>query len=305
MRMNYWFLATAVCSAFAVPQAALAAAYYFESTTTTTGDGLGRNGQVMNVRAWIDGPNAKVEFTEGDQMGFFTEGSYMLTTDGGQIIYLVNPAERTYSEMDIDQMLSMATSIMEAAGGIVKMEFSNLSNERVAEGPGEEILGYPTTRYEYRTGYTMSMGVLGFKRSMRNENQQEIWCTDDFDADAEGFRVWLSPDRLRTGNPELDELIESQYQGLDCLPLRMRTTSTTTGERGREQTTSSTMEVTVLREESSIGASAFELPAGFAAVPLLPELPADFAAPGQAEPSTEDESAEERPRLRMRDLLRR
>ena len=160
-----------VCGAVAVPQSTVAAAYYLESRTTNEGPGMGRNGQTMNVRAWIDGPKAKIEFADGG-MGFFQEGGYMLTTNGGEVVYIVNPKEMTYSELNLDELLGMAGSIMNAAGGIMQMEFTDFTNEKIAEEPGGEILGYSTTRYEHRTGFTMNMSVMGFKRSNRTEGNK-------------------------------------------------------------------------------------------------------------------------------------
>jgi hypothetical protein len=284
-----------VCS-LSAPQISLAAAYYFESKSTT-------GNQVMNVHAWIDGPKAKIEFIDGGQMGFFGEGSYMVTSDAGQILYIVNPKEMTYSEMNLDQMLNMAGSVMEAVSGVVKMDFSDFTNEKLAEEPGGDILGYATTRYHYKTGYTMNMTVMGFKRSNRTDNEQEFWCTDEFDAD--GFSVWLRPDRMRTGNTEMDELIKQQYQNVDCLPLRSRTTATMTGERGRDTTTVTTMEVTMIREESSIPSATFELPSGYTETSLIPEMPDGFSVPDASGSDESQDQGGEQPRIRLRDLLRR
>lgn len=298
MRITVASLASAAACAAGLAAHASLAATYFESETMTRGGGAN---QTMSVRAWVDGPQAKIEFQETDQSGLFGAGSYMLTQDGGSTIYLVDPAEQTYSEINLDELLGMAGSVMQATGGVVQMEFSDFSNDKLAEEPGGEVLGFPTTRYEYQSGYTMSVGVLGFKREMRNDMRQEFWCTDELDA--EGFRVWLSPDRFRTGNAEIDELIETQYQDLDCLPLRSRTTTTTSGQ-GPEATTETTSEVTVLRQDEAVDASTFEVPEGYTAVSFMPELPGGFEFPGGAEPPQGQDEGEERRRPRLRDLLR-
>jgi hypothetical protein len=146
----------------------------------------------------------------------------------------------------------------------------------------------------------MNMTVMGFKRSNRTDSEQELWCTDEFDA--EGFGVWLRPDRFRTGNAEMDELIKQQYQAVDCLPLRSRTTATVEGGRGRPETTVTTMEVTMITQETSIPPATFVLPEGYQETPLIPE---DFALPGGADSDQSDEQGAEQPRIRLRDLLRR
>ena len=47
------------------------------------------------------------------------------------------------------------------------------------------------------------------KRQYHVDQVQEFWSTDQLDAD--GFKVWLRPDRTQTGNPEFDELLEKGW----------------------------------------------------------------------------------------------
>ena len=269
------------------------AATYFESQTTAETPDVGRM-QVTSVRAWVDGEQARIEFREGDQTGIFPAGSYMLTGDAGGTVYLVNPTEMTYAEVDLEQMLGFAGSVMQAAGGLVQMQVSDVSNEKIAEEPGGEILGFETTHYAFRTSYTMSVGVLGFSREVTNDMRQEFWCTDELDA--AGFRLWLSPDRFQTGNAELDELITSTYQSLDCLPLRSRTEATTTAE-GQTTTTVTTSEVTVLRRDEPVEPGTFGVPEGYTETSFMPQLPGGFQLPGAGQGPSQGEGP------RLRDLL--
>jgi hypothetical protein len=278
------------------------AAYYFESSSNTEIEG--GTPMAAQVRGWIDGDRARIDFVSGQAIPFARNG-YMLTNDGGQTLYLVDPAERTYSEFDLEQMLGMATTMMKAVGGMVRMEFNDIVNEKLGEEPGGNVLGYPTTHYRFRTGYTMAMGVMGFKRSSRVDTEQELWCAGELQ-DA-GFKVWLSPDRFRTGNEELDKVIRLQYQDLDCLPLRSRQTSVTKGDDQPETRTVMTTEVTTLREESA-PAGTFDLPSDFTATELIPQMPgmppmsgASDAGAAEEEDAGGGESAPpagRRPRLR-------
>jgi hypothetical protein len=274
-------------------------AHYFESSSNTEIDGAAP--MAAQVRGWIDGERARIDFVSGQAMPFANSG-YMLSNDGGQTLYLVDPEERTYSELDIEQMLGMAGTVMQAVGGVMRMEFTDTVNEKLGEEPGGTILGHPTTHYRYRTGYTMTMGVMGFKRSNRIDTEQELWCAAGLQ-DA-GFKVWLRPDRYRTGNEELDNIIRLQYQDLDCLPLRSRMTSVTKGDNQPESRTVTSTEVTVLREESA-PAGTFDLPAGFTAKELMPDMSQMPGALGGAAP--EAGGAESAPpegrRPRLRDLL--
>ena len=298
----------AVAAATVASQQLSHAAYYFESRTTTEGAGMGRGGEVIGVHAWVDGERARIEFIEGARSGIFSEGSYLLTVDGGELVYLVDPDEMTYAELNLDDLFAMVGSIMDATGGAVEMEFTDVTSEQVSEGPGGEILGYPTTRYEFHTGYTMTIRMLGFGRSQRSDSAVEVWCTEAIDA--EGFRVWLRPDRFRTGNEEFDNMIQAQYQGIDCLPLRSVSTTESNGRGGG--TVVSTTEVTVLREEGSLDAALFELPSGYEAVSLIPEdldlselSEAIDAAATEAEAADAEEEDEGGPFRRLRGVFDR
>ena len=280
------------------------AGYYFEAATMTEASGLGRNQNVAVVHAWVDGGNARVEFQSGDATGMFKEGTYLLSLEGSDIMYLVNPDEKTIAEINLDQMFAMAGSIMEAAGGLVQMEFTDFANEKLEEGPGEPILGYETTHYKFHTGYTMRVGVFGMNRESRSETDTEFWCTDEIDM--AGFRAWLRPDRFRTGNEEMDEMISQQYAQIDCLPLRTITTTmmASGGRGGSDSTSNSTTEVTELREEEIPG-STFELPADYTQTTLLPDLSSLTSTNPEADDEDAEAENEGRRRPRLRDLFNR
>jgi hypothetical protein len=280
------------------PAATGFAGYYFESTATTEGAGP-RGSNVTRVHAWVDGANAKIEFQSGDATGMFGAGTYILAAADSNTTYFVDPKEQTVAEINLDQVFGMVNTMLDASAGMVQLSFSDFSSEKLDEGPGEPILGYRTTRYKYRTAYTMSVKVLGMGRANTLSTENEFWCTNDIDAD--GFSAWLRPDRFRTGNADIDNLIQQQYAEVDCLPLRSHVVSTSAGERGRANTTTVMTEVTVLREES-IPAATFEVPTGYTTTTLIP----DFTQPGStsAEPAA-GEGGEGGRRPRLRDLLNR
>ena len=127
------------------------------------------------------------------------------------------------------------------------------------------MLGYDTTLSHYQTGYTMSISVMGFNRDSRVETDNKVWCSDDFDAG--GLRVWLRPDRFRTGNDNFDELISQQYEAMNCLPLRNEVITTTSG-MGDTTVTTTTTEVVQMREEN-VDPSVFALPVDYEEVSMM------------------------------------
>ena len=238
-------------------------------------------GQQMHVKGWVDGDKTRVEFYSGEKNGLFADGNYLVTTDGGETVYLVNPKDKTYGEFDMEQMMAMmgqAMAMMEQMGGMFKMEFENVSSEKVLEEAGPSMLGRSTTHYRFNSGYTMNIKMMGMKQQSTVESVQDIWATSDFDA--RGFGVWLRPDRnMKTGNEEFDKLINNELGKLNGFPLKTVVVSTTTNKKGKSQQQTYTNEVTVLREESIPG-SKFEWPSDYTETQVIPDVEAMQADQG-------------------------
>ncbi|HEX2465963.1 MAG TPA: DUF4412 domain-containing protein [Thermoanaerobaculia bacterium] len=247
---------------------AIAEGYYYEATTVDQLEN-GKERSRSQVRGWIDGPAAKIEFA--DQKGtMFKPGSYLLTKDAGRTLYLVDPKEKAYSRWDLEAMLASTFALLESTGPLLNLDFSNASSKKLGEDDGGTLLSYPTRHYQWQSAYDMRMTVLGMKRQYRIDAVQDFWSTDALAA--EGFKVWLRPDRTRTGNSGLDELLSAEMAKAQGFPLKMVTKSTMTTGKGKQQKSTSTMEVTTLRPES-VAATTFDLPAGYEERPFLPGMP--------------------------------
>ncbi len=256
------FLTTSIASA----------GHYYESVTLDQTEG--KRGDIeTKVKAWVEGDNSRVEFQSGENRGWFSAGNYLVTTDGGENVYLVNPKEETYGRFNMKEMfaaLGQGMEMMEQMGGMMKMEFTDVSSEKLLEEPGGKILGHATTHYRYRSHYTMNLMVMGLKQRSTVDTVQDIWATDDFDA--RGFGMWLSSDsRIQTGNDELDELLSLEMAKIKGFPLKMTNDMTTTNKKGKQQKNTSTTEVLVLREESVSG-DKFTWPSQYVEIEIIPNL---------------------------------
>ena len=252
--------ACAACAALvavvAVPSPALAGIHY-EAETRTDVPG---QAQRTAVEAWVDGPKAKIAFTETATPGL-RAGQYLLTQDGGKTLLLVDPKEKTYAEWNLEAMLQMFGSVLQAMGPVLDVTIDGVEVETLEKGSGGELLGYPVTRAKYRTTYTTTLKILGMKRQSTTETVQEIWSTDALDDVALG--VWLRG-AAPTGFEELDELVAAEVGKLEGFPLKTVAVSTTTGQKGkRSQETRTTTEVTSLDGSADVPAPTFELPAGY------------------------------------------
>lgn len=244
-----------VCLVCAMP--ALAGIHY-KSRSYQEGKGASKQ-MDMTVEAWVDGDNAKIVFTESknDLMG---KGSYLVTTDGGKIIYLVDPKEKTYTEWDLNAMMNMFGTVMESMGGMLQMEFSDPEVEKLLEESGGTIVGLPTTHYRYRTGYAMEMKIMGMKRSQTFETVQDIWSTEELADPALG--VWLKREPPSMGNAGIEKVIEAEMSKMKGFPLKTVQETITTGQKGKQQTTTTTTEVYEL-DQTNISPDTFEIPADY------------------------------------------
>ncbi|MBN1426037.1 DUF4412 domain-containing protein, partial [Candidatus Fermentibacteria bacterium] len=216
----------------------------------------------MKVKAWADGDNGKVEFAESknDMMG---KGTYLVTTDGGKTVYLVNPKEKTYAVWDMDAMMQLAGGAM----GVVKMTITDPKVERLLEEPGPAMLGYPTTHYKSRTSYTMSMSVMGIKSQSTTVKEQDTWATTKLPDASLGMWLRNAP---KSGNEELDKLIAAEMDVMKGVPLKTVTATTTTDTKKKKaETSTTTMEVTVLTP-MDVAESNFAIPDGYKEVSLFP-----------------------------------
>ncbi len=276
------------------------------STTRTPGFG---GDQEMEIRSLVDGDNGRYEFVSSEGNDMFAEGAYMLTNDGGNTLYLVNPQDMTYMILDLSAMMGFAGSMMEAMGGAIDMSFDNFSSELLARESGEDILGYSTTRYAFRISYDMNMSVFGMNRSSSTESSTEIWCTEELGSGI--FNPFQQAGSMRTGIEGLDELIEQQVQFAEnCAVLRSINTATVQGQRGE---TVSETRVTSISEVAGFDPEVFRVPEGFTETSLLDQMPEDVELPagfpfgsGANQGEQSDDSAEEddgRPLRRLRGIF--
>lgn len=234
------------------------AGFHYKATTrteSTAGRGMGD----VKVEGWVEGDKAKVEFRESGNP-VFPKGGYLITKDGGQSMFLVDPSEKTYMRFDLRAMMGAAGGMMEGMGPLLKFDVSNPKVEKLGEEDGGQILGYPTRRHRYRTSYSMTVKVFGMGRAQAIVSEDDVWMTDKLSDKA--FGVWLRAEPLRTGNAQLDKLIDAETSKAQGFALKRVMTQTATDKGGKATKTTTTMTVDLL-ESANPPASAFEIPAGY------------------------------------------
>jgi hypothetical protein len=259
-------LSTTIIGLLALTTPAFAGTFYQATTSVETSQ---RGGDMrMVVKGWVDGDKARVEFQESDNPMAGT-GTYLVTTDGAQTLFLVNPQEQTYMEWDMGALMGSVGAVLEGIGGLVQINFRDHEIQRLGQQPGPQIVGHSTTHYTYRTAYTTEIRVFRRPQETRTETQHEVWATTALRDP--GFGAWLRTAPPSTGIEGLDEIIRNEMGTVEGFPLRSRAVTTSTDGRGRETISTTTMEVTELREES-VDPAMFVIPDGFRRVEM-PTLP--------------------------------
>lgn len=235
--------------------------YNFSSVTEGSGPASRMEGQ-----AWIEGAGMRIDFKSGDGM-LFKDGSVALSRDGGKTIFILDTKEKTYSELELEQILGLLGNLAGSTGGLIKLNFQNPKVTVKPAGAGEVIEGYPTKKYSTDTSYDLVVSVMGFKNETHVESHTDSWVTEKLGSELTTFVLMKG---FRTGNEELDSLIDAQSKGINGLALRQIMSTTTTAKRGKPQSSKTTINVTGI-EKVSVAAAKFEVPAGYkkSEVPLL------------------------------------
>lgn len=235
----------------------------WEYTAVTRGEG-GPNSQVLGstVKAWVSGPQARVEFTEsGNPM--MAAGTYVVSKDAGQTLYFVNPAGKAYSKWDMGGVAGVAGGAMK----MMNMKISGAKVETLLEEDGGKILGYPTKHYRFRTSYATDMSFMGLTQSTKTTQEEDVWATAALNDEGLGF--WMKKRDIQTGNEDLDQMMKATMEKVQGFPLKRIVATTTEDSTDNRQTVKMTAEVTALKP-SNPAANLFEIPAGYQEAPLFP-----------------------------------
>lgn len=239
-----------------------------------------------------EGDDARIDFVEAMENPMIGPGGYMLlrgTAPKG--LYMVNPEKKTYAKLDPEGLSQALSPMMNAGeGAAIQFKVSDAKIERVLEEPGEPMLGRPTTHYRYRKSFVMTMVMAGVEVPTGHDIVEDLWVTSGVDFGAGGLGKVMTNLGGGAAIGELAKLAELERQKQQGgFPLKSITVdhSTPRGKGmmakmmgGKEQTITTTMEVSDL-EEKSLPAALFALPAGYTETQLM--------QPGAQAPDLEDD----------------
>jgi len=211
----------------------------------------------MRVKAWVDGKQARVDFLYSELPQLET-GTYLVTSDGGDTAYLIDPRSRTFQRWDISSMIANMADMMRSMRSQMKVRFDEPKVEKLLEEPGPEIDGLPTRHFRYRTSYKASL-QLNETETISTVTEEDIWTTN---AIQEPGLLALLNKRPSSGDEELDRIIQQEMAKIPGFPLRHITSTRT--ETAKETTESRTEMNIVELKNVPVAESMFRVPKGYA-----------------------------------------
>jgi len=228
--------------------------YKIDSTTTGTQE------RSMSGVVEVEGSKFRLNVDKGDGM-VFPDSSFVISTNGGRTLAVVDPSAKTYYELQLDQLANGIGAMMQQMGDKVKFATANPKVDVRDLGPGEKIEGYATKKKSVDTSYDMNIEAMGQKMTITMSMATESWVTDQLSTEWASF---LQTGELRTGMPDIDKLIAAQAKGTTGFPLK-QISKVHVEQNGMDMNMTTTTNVTSIVKKT-IADSEFVIPAGFTKV---------------------------------------
>lgn len=240
----------ALAALLMLPSVAFAGlSYRFETTTT------GLAARSMSGDVEVEAGRARVNIEHGDGAAF-ADHSFALSSGDGRLLTVVDPASRTYYEIDAGNF---------GGGGALLAQLRSLLDLKVTGaratsrdlGAGPTLEGYPTRHYLLETSCGIAMtGEKG--PAITYSTALESWSTDRIPA---AYATALLTRDLRSGLPEVDRLIAAQAPAAPGFPLKQVLT-TRLVQNGNPIEVRAITTIRAIRSRPIL-ASRFAIPPGF------------------------------------------
>ena len=207
--------------------------------------------------AWLDGERMRIDYRGPSSYG----DNASLIANGARTLWILDRENKRYHEVtlssDARNLASASISVANVRSGVEK-------------APGPSIAGFPTEHWKLTTTYDMRVSMGEISLEQRVETVIEKWTTQAF---GELVDPLASNESFKTGNAQLDQLIELETTRVTGFPLRQTVTITTRDIKERKRARGE-LDLTVPRRQTSEmlvtsiefaepPPRAFELPAGF------------------------------------------
>jgi hypothetical protein len=231
----------------------------WRTKTVTKAQAKGQSNTIVMQVCARGGDVKQIFESVADENEMFQKGSYWLFKAADNSLYMVNPAEKTYSRLPLNAIFQM-TGI---AAKLIKIKIKNpqVAIEKLAN---ETILGYPCLHRKIVSEYDMEVKVVFIKSKSHERNEKEVWSSTQIKGLTEVAETFRNRD-FKTGFEDLDALIAEQMkaEAEAGFPLKTITVTTSIDKKGNaKETMRQTMEVISVGSKN-FPASFFEIPSGY------------------------------------------
>ena len=277
----------------------------YEFVMKSTGKSTGNKEQVtLRGRGTYAGDDAKLEIIDassssGGQEAFGGKGTYFIVRNAGEEMLLVSPKDKTYMKWDIATMFAGMSKVMNAVGGLVKMQMTDVNISTQDLGAGETIQGYPTRHYRMIQNYTMTASMFGKKSVTKNESTVDYYfapnlkIANPFVMNSQQMSMLSQLDMFN--NPDYKNQMTTAMAKLpkNGVPLKTVTTTVGTDDKGKQETMTSVMELTNLKA-GNIPASEFAIPSDYQKLEManMAAAQGEGAAPADSAGGKKDNKAD-------------
>lgn len=228
----------------------------------------GEKEDIGNVHLYAQSGNVREEFTKGRVNPLAKEGSYFLYKSEGNMVYLVNPKDKTYAEFPMELMLQSMTSsqMMQITISNAKVDVKKLATETIGSYKCEHIM--------INSSYDMKMKVMFMSMEHHIEQVNELWLTKDVPINEISDNYFQKS--FKTGLKDLDDLIKKYQDVIGDKGFMMKSIlDNKTTDLKTKKTEHTIMEIDTYDVQSKkLDSSLFEIPANYNKVELFPtELP--------------------------------
>ena len=210
-------------------------------------------------RAVIDGDKSRVEFVNGSG---YPNGTYLISTNGSRTMTFVDPSKKSYLDVNAS---SVATAL-----GAAKLSIANKKVDLAQMEDHPIIAGLPTDHYRLSLTYdiTLALGTLTLTQTVHAiEDKFVTGAFGDVSA------TYLASGALKTGNADIDDIVDIENSRVKGFPLKQVTMTSTTNNSqqvansplkvSRTITTTREITVTSIQPKASVPMALFMVPVGF------------------------------------------
>jgi len=212
-----------------------------------------QGGKMSTAKGFEDGAKFRLELQDS-QTADSPEGLYVISTDSGHTVYMVNSKVKEFARVDTKTLVAEAAEKLKALMKQSGLEIESPKVETMLTEPGGTVDGHPTVHHKLRISYSMHY----VKTDVRHPymEYQDLWMASDIEQPgATDLLVYFRP----SGDARIDDAWAQELAKIPGFPLRQTTLRTEVDEEGNSTVLRISREITNVRTEP-VPASLFELP---------------------------------------------